>query len=122
MGGPLGPRVIRTISYSAGEAMVKQRKAERVYDPRNDGKLVGYLLLHGEPAKPPIMRESEPSSAAFSRAEVEAIAGMRGDDHGRSRTANLPERIRVARTMKGRRDMDLVEAAYEKLRVYPFVH
>lgn len=120
-GGPLGPRVIRTISYSTGESMVKERNAERIYDPREEGKLIGYLLLRGEPAKAPIMRQSEPSSTAFSRAEVEAIVGMRGDD-GRSRTIGLPERIRVARTVKGLREMDLVEAAQEKLKVYPFVH
>lgn len=114
--------MIRTISYSTGESMVKERKAERIYDPRSEGRLVGYLLLRGEPAKPAIMRESQPSSTAFSRAEVEAIVGMRGDDEGRSRTVGLPERIRVARTIKGLREMDIVEAAQEKLKVYPFVH
>lgn len=119
-GGPLGPKVVRLISYNAGEKMVKERKASRIYDPRNNERLVGYLL-RVEPAKPVIVRESVPSSAAFSCAEVQAIAGTRFAE-GRSRTVGLPERIRVARVSKGLREMDLVEAAQEKLKVYPFVH
>lgn len=113
--GPLGPKVMRRISRWKGEQMVRNRLACRIDD--SEGKLLGYQLLAAS-QDVLIMRDSSPSSAAFSVAEREAIAGIRGE----SRTASFSDGKRMNRIRRGLREMDLVEAARVKLDVYPFVH
>jgi len=114
-GGPLGPRVISRVSHYKGEKLVKARRAERVCD--SDGKLLGYQLLNEIPDVI-IAKDSGPSSAVFSVAEREAIAGLRGE----SRTAAFTESKRLSRLRRGLREMDVVEAARVKLAVYQSVH
>jgi len=61
---------------------------------------------------------SSPSNTAFSRAEVEAIAGLRG----KSRTMRMSEQQRKSRILRNLIPEDLIESAQRKFEVYPDVH
>jgi hypothetical protein len=103
--------VIRLVSYHKGEDLVRAHRAKRVYD--SEDNLAGYQMLSHDP-EPQILRSSNPSSCAFSLAEVEAIVGIRGE----SRTEHLPEYRRLSRLQRLLPEMDLVEAAKVKLSHY----
>ena len=112
-GGPLGVRKIRRVTAKVGDALVRERKAQLI---QFGSEFVFQLLSDGQRAVLP--KEPCPSSTAFSNAELEAIAGIRGE----SRTTKMNEPQRLKRIAKGLGDMDLVEASREKLSVYQEIH
>jgi hypothetical protein len=118
-------RVIRRIPFEEGEEMVREFRARRIIV---DGELKGFQLCsHPGPAAhlrralfanrlPEAARAT--SSAAFSKAEVDAIAGLRGE----SKTEGLTDEQRAERILRGWRGEDVVEASRKKLNVYRKVH
>ena len=78
-------------------------------------ELVGFQLLSPEEMAGDVDLETMPgSTATIKKAEMEALAGLRGA----SRTAGLYEDARLER----RQPEDFVERTEAKVRVYPFVH
>jgi hypothetical protein len=106
--------------------MVEQNTAEPVLHNQT-GAIVALRSLREvrrpvsapHPAMQAIMeRRSKASCTAFSKAEVEAIVGMRG----KSRTAHMTEDQRAERIRQRWCAEDLVESAQQKLAVYTGVH
>jgi hypothetical protein len=123
--------VLRRISEAHGERMVRDRKARHVIN--GEGKMVGYQMFESALKPEPVMEpSSQASSTAFSRAELDAIAGahFKGGENlageyghpGRSRTAGMSEEKRMKRMAAGLRPVDLVEAAQAKLAHYQTTH
>lgn len=126
---PEARQILRWVSEEEAERLLSSGRAEALCD-RETGELVAYRVLRQcERPRPRAqfhpyrMRElvPVPSSTAFSRSEINAIAGDRFSK-GRSRTARMSEEQRRSRIAKGMREMDLVEAARVKLDVYRRVH
>lgn len=114
------PRVVNRISGERGEEMVKAKEAIRVES--DGGKIIAYQMCIRPPrAQEIVERCPNPTSAAFSRAEVDAIA-FSGFRDGRSRTASMSATERAARVRSGRRAEDLVERSMQKLAVYKNTH
>lgn len=120
-------RVIALTSRKAVQRLVKQGRAEEGVDI--DGKTVCFRMLVSE-KKPSASTQdstvdtvssSEQSSAAFSQAELLAIAG-RHFRHGRSRTARMTDAQRAARVNpeNGRKlpEEDIVERATNKYNAW----
>jgi hypothetical protein len=121
-------RVIRRISFFNGEEMVKDGIARRVMDDENVG-VIGFQMLPAKRAPmdsklPPL----QPSTAALSRKEMDAIAGsdFKGGENlygvygppGCSRTAGMSEQQRMSRMERGLRPEDLVERSFAKLNAW----
>lgn len=108
--------------------MVRSGRAVRITH-RGTNDVVGYQLSAG-PKVSELMRDRPPavvviqpasstaSSTAFSKAEVDAIVGLRGE----SVTAHLSDEQRAARILRLGRGEDIVESARKKLSVYRDVH
>jgi hypothetical protein len=137
-------RVIDLVTEEHGDRLVVAGKAKYVEDAA--GFLVGYQLVGAKvvyvPPKPRSLSDPEPtaatailenlpsgrlsspwrkperSSAAFSRAENLAVAGLRGE----SRTARMSEEKKKARILRNLEPEDLVELATKKYEVYADVH
>jgi hypothetical protein len=118
--------VLRRIGYARGEQLCDRKIAARAYDLEN--KHIGYWELEvpmpEEKPEQPAEAEaigSAPSSNVFSRAENEAIAGLRG----RSRTERMQEDEKAKRVHPRTSRLepeDLVELARAKLREWPLLH
>ncbi len=117
-------RVIRRISEEEGNQMVRGFRAVRIPDV---GPLKGFQLCSHPGAAAHIRKAlfanrlpeaaRATSSAAFSKAEVDAIAGTKFKE-GKSKTAGLTDEERAARILKGWRGEDLVETSEAKLKIY----
>lgn len=124
-------RTIGRITSVEGEAMVRGGRAVRILHVDTNvvagyqlcavpapNKSPGFLRDKQRPVVVPAAAGSDASSAAFSRAEVDAIVGLRGE----SRTAHLSEEQRAQRILRKWRGEDIVESAQQKIRVYRDVH
>jgi hypothetical protein len=117
--------VLRHISLDEGKALVAKGSAIQIecgegtigFEMRRTrpGEALALVLERKKAAMEDLLK---PSCAAFSRAEVEAIAGLRG----RSRTIHLSEEKRAERIRHNWMAEDLVEQARKKLEVYPEIH
>jgi hypothetical protein len=122
-------RVLRHVKLDEAMVLVEQGKAEPVHH-HDTGLIIGFELigLDSRPtpkADPRLARVKEVleerraiSCAAFSRAEVEAIVGLRG----KSATAHLSEDEKAERIRRRWCGEDLVEAARNKYAVYQSVY
>ena len=118
--------IVQHITFVRGANLIGQKKADPVYD--KDENIIGFRLRGAHSPKQKarysvaieaiLAKQAKASCAAFSRDEVEAIAGLRGE----SRTLHLSEEKRVERIRMGWQAEDLVQAAREKLNVYASVH
>jgi len=123
-------RVIRHVRFEEGMRLVEKNKAEPVLHDET-GSVLGFELR--EQVKPAhilvqqrafreyvktAMPAPRQSCTAFSKAEVEAIAGLRG----RSQTAHLTENEKAERIRRRWQAEDIVESAEQKLEVYKSVH
>lgn len=107
----LGWRVVRDVSFAAGEAKVESGEWQRVYDAAMNH--IGYQPMKGE--KP--IDEGIPSihsCASISRSETEINAGLRGESH----TAGMVEMERSRRIARGLMPEDKVERVVAKIRVW----
>lgn len=137
---PQHRQILRWIEVEEGDRLVQAGTAEGLCD-QDTGELVAFRLLR-ECERPRAVAQFHPykerplvpipSSTAFSRPELLAIAGehFRGGENnlgvygppGRSRTARLNDEQRRSRVAKGLREVDLAEAARTKLNLYRSVH
>lgn len=108
----LGWKVINRISAEKGEEMVRNRMGRQVLN--TEKKLIGYQMFDSTLKPVPVITDSLPSSTVLSRAETEAVVGLRGE----SRTAGMGEIQRIKRIAEGRRDMDLVESSCAKFAAF----
>jgi hypothetical protein len=127
-----GIRIKRYVLMDEAAKLVENDKADVVLH-KVTGVVVALKLKHS-PLKPEIAarpafvvknpspqgaeRPAKASCTAFSRAEVEAIAGI----HGESRTMHLSEDQKADRIRRKWLAEDLVESAQQKLAVYNKVH
>jgi hypothetical protein len=120
----------RYLKLTQAEEMVGQGKAEPIY-ANHSGRIIALML----PAAPRVAatvkstftvnqagmlveRPARASCTAFSKAEVDAIVGLRG----KSQTAHLTKDQKAERIRQRWCAEDLVETAQQKLAVYPDVH
>ena len=120
------PKIIRRISGEKGEELVRTGRATRIENDEGTAVLAYQMTVRCVPAarqleRAVVLRSSPPSCTAFSRAEIDALAGTKFRD-GRSRTTGLSDIERARRVLNGQRDEDLVEAAQNKFAQYPQTH
>jgi hypothetical protein len=124
-------RIVGLITRAAGERMVRSKTAHAGLDV--DGKTLCFERIEtsSENAVPTFIAANKPapidveisvevSSTAFSKAEVQAIAGS-NFRHGRSRTARMTDEQRKQRKNKYGRPLapeDLTERALNKVNAW----
>jgi hypothetical protein len=123
--------VKRHIKLEEGVRLVEQEKAEPVLHDES-GVVIGFELrmpkreaaqqslgdARGAGTREGFERNPKASCTAFSKAEVDAIVGLRG----KSQTAHLTEDQKAERIRKRWAPEDMVECAQQKIAVYQDVH
>jgi hypothetical protein len=122
-----GPRIVGLISREKGERMVRNQTAETGVDW--DGKTLCFFSKAAKQVKPLVSTRpsqqidvsAEASNTAFSRAEVDAIAGTKFR-YGGSRTIEMTEEARSNRTHPVTHRVlppeDLIERATNKFNAW----
>lgn len=116
-------RIVRLITQTVGERMVRAGRAERGLDW--DGETACYMrqrCARNRNTAAAISPEMQESTSALTLAEVDAIAGT-NFKHGKSRTAHLTESQKLSRgehpmTHRVLPPEDLVELATAKLKAW----
>lgn len=123
-GAGLGRRIVRLVTRSQGERMVRSKTAQAGLDW--DGETLCFQLIDASavsavPTFVPMQAlEIERSSTAFSQPEVMAIAGNQFR-HGRSLTSRMTEEQRKNRKDRRGKQLppeDLAERAANKLQAW----